>query len=108
MSRACRRADVPADRAALQARWLHLTRTVLPGMAAEHGWPIRLDHCFMRVCLDAAIGARWDATVRLPAIRHLTDPQLARAVAIAEAIQAAPDTLRGLNTASLRMRSPRQ
>ena len=86
------------------ARWLDLTRTVLPGMAGAHTWPIRLDHCFMRVCLDAAIGCPWHEAVRRPAVRHLSDAQLAAAVAFAERIAREPDCLPALNEASLRMR----
>lgn len=88
----------------LVARWLTLTREVLPGMAAAHGWPIRLDHCFMRVCLDHAIGRRWDTVVARPAIRHLDPAQFSRAVACAEAIIADPTLLPALNNASLAMR----
>ncbi len=73
-------------------------------MAGAAGWPIRLDHCFMRVCLDHAIGRRWDAEVARPAIRHLDDEQLARAVACAERIVADPALLPPLNDASLAMR----
>lgn len=76
-------------------------------MAGEQGWPIRLDHCFMRVCLDAAMGRRWDEAVRRPAIRHLDDAGLRRAVAVAERIAADPVLLPGLNAASLRMRGKR-
>ncbi len=97
-------ATAGAARAALRDRWHALTRTILPGMAALHRWPIRLDHCFMRVCLDAALGTRWDRVVPRPAIRHLTEAQLARAVAVAEGIAADPASLRRLNGASLRMR----
>ena len=79
-------------------------REVLPGLAAAHGWPIRLDHCFMRVCLDHAIGARWDTVVARPAIRNLTAGQLAGAIACAEAIAADPALLRPRNDASLAMR----
>lgn len=88
-------------RATLLERWLELTRTVLPALAIEHGWPIRLDHCFMRVCLDTAFGAPWTATVRAPAVRHMTDAQLAAAVAVAEGVEAQPDTLPLLNRASI-------
>ena len=95
--------DDPA-RAALLARWLDLTRRVLPDMAAAERWPIRLDHCFMRVCLDHAIGQRWDRVVAKPAIRNLDDEQLLRAVACAERIVADPTTLPALNDASLAMR----
>jgi len=95
------------DRVALQARWLDLTRRVLPGIAAAHRWPIRLDHCFMRVCLDAAIGQRWDQVVARPAIRHLSTAQLSLAIAIAERIAAQPELLPLMNRASLEMRGHR-
>ena len=95
------------SRARLLDRWNVLTRQVLPGMAAAQGWPIRLDHCFMRVCLDTSLGVRWDTVVRRPAIRHLTDAQLGRAVQAAEGIAADPPSLRRLNEASLRMRGKR-
>ena len=96
-----------APRTALLGQWHELTRRTLPDMAAAHGWPIRLDHCFMRVCLDDALGVRWDTVVRRPAVTHLTDAQLARAVATAQRIAAAPELLRPLNAASLRMRGKR-
>jgi hypothetical protein len=87
-----------------RARWLALTREVLPGMAAAERWPIRLDHCFMRVCLDATLGRPWHEVVRRPAIRHLTDAQLAAAIAVAERLRADPASLPALNRQSLRMR----
>ncbi|WP_043363998.1 hypothetical protein [Belnapia sp. F-4-1] len=95
---------MPSHRTALESRWLALTRQVLPGMAAAEGWPIRLDHCFMRVCLDAAIGRPWHEAVRRPAFRHLTEPQLAAAIAVAERIRTEPDLLPALNRQSLRWR----
>lgn len=88
----------------LVARWLELTRTILPGMAASQRWPIRFDHCFMRVCLDAALGAPWTHAVRAPAIRNMDEAQLRAAIAIAERIVSEPDTLPPLNAASLRGR----
>ena len=93
----------PADgeRDALVARWMALTREVLPGMAAAQHWPIHLDHCFMRVCLDAVLGAPWTRAVARPAIHNMDDRQLAEAVRVAEGIAAAPDTLVALNQQSL-------
>jgi len=88
----------------LVARWLDLTCRVLPDMAQEARWPIRFDHCFMRVCLDHAIGQPWHKRVRRPAIRHLTDDQLRATIAIAERIAADPDVLPGLNAQSLAWR----
>ena len=92
------------ERQQLQRRWTELTRHRLPAMAADQRWPIRLDHCFMRVCLDHAIGDRWDRVVDRPAIRHLTDEQLARAIAIAERIERQPSVLAELNRESLVLR----
>lgn len=94
-------------RAALERRWRELTREILPAMADNHGWPIRLDHCFMRVCLDVSLGARWDRIVPRPAIRHLSDTQLARAVEQAEAILRRPELLPDLDRDSLRLRGRR-
>lgn len=88
----------------LAARWLDLTRRVLPGMAQAARWPIRFDHCFMRVCLDHAIGQPWHERVRRPAIRHLGDEELQRAVAVAERIMAEPAVLPALNEQSLAWR----
>lgn len=96
------------ERAARVAHWLALTREVLPGMAAAQRWPIALDHCFMRVCLDEAIGARWSDVVRRPAIRHLSDAQLEAAIAVAEAIAREPARLAPLNAASLAKRGKRE
>ena len=77
---------------------------VLPGMAEAQRWPIRADHCFMRVCLDTAIGRRWDEAVRRPAVGNLTPDQLARAGAVAESIVADPGSLVRLNASSLALR----
>ena len=88
----------------LAARWLDLTHRVLPGMAGAEGWPIRLDHCFMRVCLDHALGQPWHQRVRRPAIRHLSDNEMRRAIAIAERVTADPAVLPGLNAQSLAWR----
>lgn len=92
------------ERDRLAARWLHLTRAVLPGMAAAQGWPIQLDHCFMRVCLDNALGRPWQEIVRRPALRHLDTSQLRAAVAVAEQAMAEPSILPTLNKASLAWR----
>ena len=86
------------------AHWLDLTRRVLPGMAGAARWPICLDHCFMRVCLDHALGQPWHERVRRPAIRHLGDDDLRRAIAVAERIADNPAALPGLNEQSLAWR----
>jgi hypothetical protein len=97
-------ADGGSPRARLASRWLELTREVLPGMAADCGWPIHRDHCFMRVCLDAALGAPWHRLVGRPAVRHLTNAQLLAAVAVAERLLREPESLAALNDQSIRWR----
>ena len=97
-------AEPDAERTILLERWLELTRRVLPAMAAAQGWPIREDHCFMRVCLDAVAGAPWRQVIRPPAIRHMSEAQLAAAVRVAQDIADRPDTLAALNSQSLRQR----
>ena len=78
------------ERDALVGRWLELTRRTLLGMAAAQRWPIRLDHCFMRVCLDEAMGGPSTEVLRRPAIHSMTDKQLAAAIAVAEEIVVRP------------------
>ncbi len=52
-----------------------LTEQTLPTRARELHWPIRLDHCFKRICLDHAFQAPWHTKIPRPAYRHLTgDP----------------------------------
>ena len=73
-------------------------------MSAAQRWPIRLDHCFMRVCLDAACGRPWTECIERPAIRHAPEPVLRRAVAVAEHLIAVPADLSAFNRRSLEMR----
>lgn len=73
------------DRAALESRWLHLTRDTLPALARERGWPVHADHCFQRILLDAACGGRWyDHVAGRPAYAHADVAILAAAVALAD------------------------
>ena len=73
-------------------------------MAAAQRWPIRYDHCFMRVFLDYAIGARWDTVVPRPAVRHMPEEALGRAIDAAERVVQQPDLLPVLNAQSLAYR----
>ncbi len=58
----------------------------------------------MRVCLDAAFGRPWHEAIARPAIRHASDADLRRAIAVAEGILAEPERLAALNLASLQLR----
>lgn len=93
------------DRAALEQRWLALTRDVLPALAVARRWPVRADHCFQRSLLDAAVGGCWyDAVKGRPAYRHIDAAALARAVALGEAVVAGEADLHALNRQSLAWR----
>ncbi len=96
-------------RAAAEREWLRLTREVLPGLAASRAWPIRLDHCFQRVVLDAVCGGVWyDHISGRPAYRNMTDGQLELAVELAQGIAAGGTDLGKLNRQSLQWRKARR
>ena len=88
-------------RAELVARWLELTREVMPSMAASARWPVRFDHCFMRICLDTAFGAPWTQMIATPAVRTMSAAQLEAAIDVAERVVADPGLLSQLNKNSL-------
>ncbi|MCW2816811.1 MAG: GCN5-related N-acetyltransferase [Nocardioides sp.] len=96
----------------LEARWHAIVREELPAVARRDHWPLRLDHCFARVLLDAVCGGRWyDHVEGRPAYRHLDTERLARAVALGEELVAATDgrtRLEELNDQSLRWRGKRR
>ena len=94
-----------SPRSAQIARWKELTERTLPALAREHRWPLRLDHCFKRVCLDWAFGDVWYRHVPKPAERHIDGEPLAAALRCAEELAAHGEPLlRERNAASLRWR----
>lgn len=77
----------------------------LPAAASAHPeWPIRLDHCFGRVILDAVYGRPWREALRPPAWRHMDADALRRAILLAERIASGQADLAALNARSLGMR----
>jgi hypothetical protein len=97
---------LPPDRLALEQHWLRLIRTTLPALAASRGWPVRNDHCFARILLDQVCGGRWyDHVPARPAYRHLAEPQLRAAIALAESVADGSADLHTLNRASLAWRA---
>ena len=92
-------------RAALERRWLTLTRETMPALAAARGWPVRNDHCFQRILLDNAVGGVWyDAIPKRPAYRHADAAVLTRAIDLGEAVVAGTADLGSLNRQSLTWR----
>lgn len=66
------------------ARLKELTERTLPMRARELDWPIRLDHCFKRICFDAAFDDVWYRHVPRPAEKHLAGEALTKALRCAE------------------------
>lgn len=93
------------SRAEEVARFKHLTENVLPALARDGGWPIRLDHCFKRICLDYAFEDVWYKHLPKPAERYIEGEPLARALACAEELSREGEALlHARNHASLRYR----
>lgn len=89
----------------LRTRFVQLTEVDLPRHALQHRWPLRLDHCFKRVCLDWACGDCWYAHIERPAAQHLAGDRLRCAVRCAEELLTGDiHLLRARNQASLAWR----
>eukprot|EP00747_Dinoflagellata_sp_TGD_P032408 gnl/TRDRNA2_/TRDRNA2_135965_c0_seq3.p1 gnl/TRDRNA2_/TRDRNA2_135965_c0~~gnl/TRDRNA2_/TRDRNA2_135965_c0_seq3.p1 ORF type:complete len:243 (-),score=40.93 gnl/TRDRNA2_/TRDRNA2_135965_c0_seq3:212-940(-) len=95
-------------RESLETRWYALMRQELPAAArAEGGWPIRLDHCFMRVALDNYFGKCWYEVLdkQKGAVKSMSDEQLAGAVKVAEGmLKGGKASVVSLNIKSLDLR----
>ena len=85
-------------------RWFDLTREHMPTIAFNRGWPVHLDHCFQRILLDNAVGAKWNEDIPAPAYRNAPDEVLAQAIALGEAVVAGEEDLAALNENSLAWR----
>ena len=89
-------------RAQLEARWIELTRRTLPSLAASRDFPVRHDHCFQRILLDAACEGPWyDHVSGRPAYRAIDSERLERATELAQAVAAGEADLAVLNIQSL-------
>ncbi|MEL6913114.1 MAG: hypothetical protein AAFP13_01305 [Pseudomonadota bacterium] len=86
------------------ARYLHLTRQVMPREARARGWPVHLDHCFQRIVLDHVCGGRWYDHIKRPAVKHMSDAQAREAAAICDRILAGEADLHAMNAQSLAWR----
>ena len=94
--------------AALRAEWLAWMRERLPRTARDRpDWPIRLDHCFGRVVLDAVYGRPWREAVAAPAWRRMDEAALLRAIALSREIAEGRVDLAALNARSLELRGKR-
>lgn len=93
------------DRVTLEQDWMRLTRQDLPAAAQSRDWPVHLDHCFQRICLDHACGGCWYDTIKdRPAYKAAPDEILARAVRHARSILQGASDLHQMNRQSLAWR----
>ena len=76
----------------------------MPGLASACAWPVSEDHCFQRILLDNAVGARWSDEIPAPAYRNAPDEVIERAIALGYAAIAGTADLHGLNANSLAWR----
>ena len=91
--------DIEALREALR----HQANVEFPAAARAGGYPIRFNHCFLRVVYDNLFGAQWQTVLPKgkPAIRQLTAAQLERALEIGQAVIGDKETCMRLNRKSL-------
>ena len=92
------------DREGLVSHWFELTRERMPALATERGWPVRFDHCFQRILLDNALGAKWSDHIASPAYKNAPVRVLRDAVDLGEACAAGRADLAALNRLSLEWR----
>ena len=93
-------------RAALVEELVRRVDAVLPALAAAApGWPVRHNHCFRRIVYDTLAGEPWRSRWPAPAVAHMTEAELAAALALCDRLAAeGPALCREWNTASLRGR----
>ena len=91
----------------LRERLRELANREFPATAkGDQRYPIKLNHCFLRVVYDNLVEDKWKRvlTGKEPAIQQLNETQLERAVEIGEAIMVDPERCRQLNQRSLEWR----
>ena len=93
----------------LRAKYLELVNQELPAQAKKRDFPVRFNHCFARIILDNLFGRCWYEALdrkKEAAYKQLSEAELKRAIAIAEALIDSPDSyIQQLNQNSLRWRN---
>lgn len=79
----------------------------MPALAKDdrNRWPVRHDHCFQRIVLDAICEGVWYDHIARPAYKHLSMEQASHAVQLCEDIIAGAADLADLNQKSLSSRN---
>ena len=94
---------------AKRAELLHLANEAFPQAARSGAYPVRFNHCFLRIVYDNLFGQRWQRVLPKgqPAYKQLDGAQLERAIELGQAIIADPELCRDLNQKSLEYRGKR-
>jgi len=90
----------------LVSRYMVLTKEIMPHLArtSHKHWPVRNDHCFQRIVLDAVCGGVWYDHLLRPAYKNLTYDLAANAVDLCNDIISGNSDLVVLNKQSLQSR----
>ena len=90
----------------LVSRYMVLTKEIMPHLArtSHRHWPVRNDHCFQRIVLDAHCGGIWYDHLRRPAYKNLTHDQATNAVDLCNNIILGDPDLEVFNRHSLKWR----
>ena len=90
----------------LVSRYMVLTKEIMPNLArtSHRHWPVRNDHCFQRIVLDAVCGGVWYDHLLRPAYKNLTHDQATNAVDLCNDIISGDTDLGVLNKQSLKWR----
>ena len=89
------------------SRYMVLTKEIMPHLAqtSHRHWPVRNDHCFQRIILDAVCGGVWYDHLLRPAYKNLTHDQTTDAVDLCNDIISGDSDLSVLNNQSLKWRN---
>ena len=98
--------DAEMRTADLVSRYMVLTKEIMPNLArtSHRHWPVRNDHCFQRIVLDAVCGGVWYDHLLRPAYKNLAHDQAANAVDLCNNIISGDTDLVVLNKQSLKWR----
>ena len=88
----------------LKARYWQLTSEDLPEVAAARGWPVQEAHEFQRLILDTICHGVWYRKIAEPAVAHMTNSQLRKAVRLGEDLLNGARMLEALNVQSIQWR----
>jgi len=92
----------------LRKRYWQATDEDLPEIASQRGWEVDETAAFQRIILDHVCKGVWYDKLKEPAIMHLSEAQLRKAVYLAEDMVTGARPLEPLDEQSLKWRAERK